>query len=206
MMVMSVRKLFSGALAALGGLAVAGAIVLGIWVFMTDGNGDRLPQEAMEGDFEESVLVNLSFADEELTADDPAALAVAERSTSRDDLIAYSIEEIIEGPDEEEQAEGLYTELTFDAESESVCGGEDFELQSEDGVFLVQLCRDLENAGDLAAEATALSQITQTLAQYPDVDTSTAVDPEGNCLAEADEDNLCHEQLPEGMDPVPSGS
>ena len=203
MRVMNIKKILSGLLAVFGGLAVVAVIIGGVWFLFFDddpGVDTSLPDEALEGAGEEMVAVNVSFGDEAVTAQDPVALRDAERTTDRSDLIAFSIEEMIEGPDDGERDSGLYTELAMDEGSESICDGEDFSIDGEDGTFLIQLCRETINYGEGDADITALSQITQTLSQFPDVEQSVVLDLDSNCFADSDA-NTCYDSLPESLMP-----
>ena len=203
MLVMNVKKILSGLLAVFGGLAVVAVIIGGVWfVFFDDAPGvdTSLPDEALQGGGDNMVAINVSFGDEGVTSQDPVALREAERTTDRTDLIAFSIEEMIDGPSDEELGSGLYTELAMAEGSESICDGEDFSIDGEDGTFLIQLCRETVNYGEGDADITALSQITQTLSQFPDVEQSVVFDPDGNCLADAGA-NTCYDSLPESLMP-----
>ena len=88
----------------------------------------------------------------------------------------------------------------MDEGSESICDGEDFSIDGEDGTFLIQLCRETVNYGEGDADITALSQITQTLSQFPDVEQTVVFDPDDNCFADA-EANTCYDSLPESLMP-----
>lgn len=200
---MSVKKIMSIILAVVGGLAVLGAIGFLVWALVMGGNDETaLPEEALEGqDYTPEVAVNIYFGHEEQTAEDYSNLAEARRSTPRSDLIAYTMEEMIAGPDEEERARGLFSELEVDDTQNSACGGDDFAIEADNDAFLIWLCRETINYGDGHADSVAVSQIYQTMSQFPDVGELFVFDRERNCYGDTEGVNECYERLPSGITP-----
>lgn len=203
---MNVGKIVSIAFAVLGGLAILAIIVGAVWIFWLDDTPESLKgtmphEEAATGDIENRVAVNLHFGHKDRTPDELANLEVVERTTSRSDLIAYTLEAMIEGPSEEEEKRGFYSELELASDSQSTCGGDDFQVDEAKGTFLVQICRETTNFGSTSGDVTALSQVAQTLSQFPDVERTVVLGPQENCLGEPSDDNQCYEDLPDRLTP-----
>ena len=198
-------------------LAILGVMVLGaaaagaVWLY-GNGNdedtdrGDQRIDQAAEEEVDEAeedamITVDIHFADEERTQTDFTDVVAVERETDRQDVAAFSLEQMIEGPNEDEQADGLFSELELAADSESACGGEDFSIETEDGVFVVWMCRMPENYGTTGGDAIAMTQITETMSQFPEVEDTVVLDMDRNCFGDRSGQNRCYDDLPEGIEP-----
>jgi len=195
---MSIKKIGSILLAAFGGIVLIGGIGVLAWAFISDSGTSGIPTPETGEVGEPEVLVNIHFGDEERTPQDPVDLAVIERSTSRNDLIAYTLEEMIAGPTEEEQQDGLYSELILAADSESNCDG-DFRIDNDETTFVVQLCRDTENYNDNDANIVTIAQILQTMSQFPDAEDVVILDRDDNCFGDTSGDNDCLDRIPSAL-------
>lgn len=200
---MSAKKIFSTLLAVAGGVAVLGALGFLAWALIMSGddNGTGLPEEALNGEEASTEIVtNVYFGDDE-TREDFSALGEVQRTTDRTDLIAYTMEEMIAGPTEEERSSGLYSELMIDEAEESTCGGDDFTIEADGGAILVWMCKDAHNYGDGHSDSVAVSQISQTMSQFPDVEELFVFDKNRNCYGDTEGENACYERLPAGITP-----
>lgn len=100
------------------------------------------------------------------------------------------LEELIEGPTPEEQAQGYFSELGDMLQGESNCGERDFQLRIEDGLAEVQFCRQVVSAG-IGQDARVTSQIEATLEQFETVDRVRLLNREGRCLFDPSGMNRC---------------
>lgn len=203
---MSVKQVLSTLLAVLGGLAVLAVLAAAAWLLLFDnqgaGSGPAPHEEAGELDAVEGTAVNIHLAHQERTPEDFTNLDVVERTTERSDVAAFSVEEMISGPTEEEADQGLYSELEVEPDSQSSCGGDDFQLEVEEGTFLVRMCRPTQNYGSGESDSIAVAQIAQTFSQFPDVEQTVVLDHEQRCFGDTSGQNDdCYQDLPESLRP-----
>jgi hypothetical protein len=150
---------------------------------------DRVAPEPLD----RTVLV--FFPHMEATAEDFTAVRAVERTTDREDVAAYAMEQLIAGPTERERADGFYTELRF-LPGESTCGGADFRLGLEDGHALVQVCRFPEQFHTTGGDAAVTGQIRRTLEQFRTVERVHLLDPEMRCYGDRSGEDRCLGEIP----------
>ncbi|MFW5719897.1 MAG: hypothetical protein ACOCXT_02620 [Candidatus Dojkabacteria bacterium] len=105
-----------------------------------------------------------------------------ERNTTRKDVGTFAIQELIEGPSEDAQDQGLYSPIELQGESN--CDGQDFTLFVEqNGEAVLQFCKDLQIAG-VGDAARIESTVTDTLEQFSTVETITILTKDGGELGD----------------------
>lgn len=112
-------------------------------------------------------------------------LTGVKRMTSRNDVAAFSIEQIIVGPTNAEASQNLDDTFGEDAlawfTSSSNCNGKDFKISIANKKATVQFCRDTSLAGDMSGFVIT-DQIEKTLKQFPSVETVVILNKSGNCF------------------------
>lgn len=116
------------------------------------------------------------------------------RTTDRVDVATFAIEQLIEGPRDAEEEQGLVNPIQLSGES--VCGNQDFTISIEDNMAIVQFCRDVIRGG-VGDDARLEEAIKTTLTQFSTVDEVVLLDKNGNCLIDFQGRNECLEKLPE---------
>lgn len=107
------------------------------------------------------------------------------RTTLRNDVATFAIEEIILGPTETEKSQGFAPSIgpdrfvTFiDA---SNCSGKDFTLNISQGSAILRFCRATTLSGDMSGFIVS-EQITETLKQFPEIQKVTILNKNGTCF------------------------
>jgi sporulation and spore germination protein len=100
-----------------------------------------------------------------------------------------ALQTLINGPTEDEQAAGYYSELQGLLQGESTCDA-DFELTMESSTAVVRFCRGWASAG-IGQDARVTSQITATLTQFPFIQKVRLLDQQGHCLMDMSGDDRC---------------
>ena len=80
-------------------------------------------------------------------------------------------------------------------------GGDDFAIEADEGAILIWMCRDALNYGDAHSDSVAVSQISQTMSQFPDARELFVFDKNRNCYGDTAGENACYERLPAGITP-----
>ncbi len=105
-----------------------------------------------------------------------------EKNTTRKDVGTFAIQELIEGPSEDAQDQGLYSPIELQGESN--CDGHDFTLFVEqNGEAVLQFCKDVKIAG-VGDAARIESTVTDTLEQFSTVETVTILTKDGSELGD----------------------
>lgn len=201
-----VKKVLNWILIGFGGLAVVAALGVIAWVGFSFLTRERIDidtpdTQVAEGEVEEGFLVNLYFGHDDATFEDHYELEEVQRETDSEDLVTFSMEELISGPNQDERTRGLVSALVPVESSQSTCDGEDLLVEEEDGVFKFQVCRETEGYDDLVSRAIASAQVSQTMSQFPDVDIPVLLNHEEDCFYDPNDDNSCYQDLPESLRP-----
>lgn len=111
---------------------------------------------------------------------------VVNRQTTRADVAAFAIEEIIKGPTAQEKLSNLDT--TFGTNKfvwftgNSNCNGKDFTVSiSSDSIATVKFCKQTMLAGDLSGGIVS-GQIEKTLKQFATIKKVRVLNSSGNCF------------------------
>jgi hypothetical protein len=156
---------------------------------------------ANEEDEIEETALNIYFIERPQSLDDFTHVVAVERATTREDVAAFSMEQLIEGPTQQEEERGLATELEFQEDSRSQCGGPDFTIAIENETAVVRLCRYTETFGTTGGDARVATQIEETMLQFATVDNVVILDPDENCFGDRSGMNLCYDELPPDLVP-----
>lgn len=123
-------------------------------------------------------------------------LIAVSRSTDRQDVATFAIEQIISGPTDEDK-EGAELDNTFGEDSfawftgASTCGGNDFSIDiSTDKVATVKFCRTTMLAGDMSGFIIE-DQIRRTLKQFPTIEKVEILNNQGTCFNDMSGLNQC---------------
>jgi hypothetical protein len=141
---------------------------------------ERLPQHARK----QERTIDVFFAHMQKTADDFTAVLPLKRTTEREDIATFALEQLIIGPTAQEREQGYYTELNLQESPPSSCGGNDFRIKIEDGLALLQLCRFPEQFHTTGGDARVISQVERTIKQFQTIDRVIMLDPELRCYGD----------------------
>ena len=109
------------------------------------------------------------------------------RYTSSTSVASYAVQQLIAGPNSQEQRQGLRKAVTLQGNSN--CGA-DFSLRIRNSVAQLRFCRTVASAG-VGDDARTLSALNATLKQFPTVKYTVILDQNGNCLGDMSGENNC---------------
>lgn len=144
-------------------------------------------KESEQLDITDNIVMSVYFYNEaEWIAGGRGDLIVAkQRTTTRKDVAAFAVEEIIKGPTAEEMKDGL--DASFGEgklvrfTNTSNCSGRDFKVSIIDRKATVQFCRSVEYSGDFSGSFIT-SQIVSSINQFRSVDQTRVLTREGVCF------------------------
>jgi len=111
--------------------------------------------------------VKVYFGHDEKSFSDPNYTESVNRTTTRNDVEVFAIEELIKGPTEEEQDMNLANFFLF-LDGESNCNGKDFTLSVSNKVATLQFCKDII---PITYGETVENSFKNTLTQFDSIDT-----------------------------------
>ncbi len=126
--------------------------------------------------------------------------------TKASDTAAFALQQMLQGPTTDEQAQGYYSPFSGALALISNCPGEfrDFDLtfdqrgtKAEPGTVTMRFCRRVDIAGDLDGPRM-LAMISQTLLQFPAIHKVAVLNWEGNCFDDLAGNNACLGGAPSG--------
>ncbi len=123
-------------------------------------------------------------------------LTAVERTTDREDLATYAIEQIISGPTLEDKQtanlDGTFGQNSFGwFEGASNCGEDDFTIMiSDEKVATVKFCKTTMLAGDMSGFIIE-DQIRRTLKQFPTIEKVEILNSQGSCFDDMSGLNDC---------------
>jgi hypothetical protein len=161
--------------------------------------GQREAPAPNETDENGATTVSVYFSTDEST-EQFAAIEAVNRTTTRQDVGTFAMEQLIAGPTQAERARGLSSHLEAALEGESNCERDDFTLRVDEGYAMLRFCRQVMTAGagdDARISATA----TNTLRQFPTVDEVVILTREGNCFGDMSAQDLCLQGVPSQLRP-----
>ncbi len=109
------------------------------------------------------------------------------RYTSSPSVARYAVQQLIAGPNSQEQRQGLRKAVTLQGSSNC---GTDFSLSIRNSVAQLRFCRTVVSAG-VGDDARMLSALNTTLKQFPSVQKTVILDQRGNCLGDMSGENRC---------------
>ncbi|MEI7578541.1 MAG: DUF333 domain-containing protein [bacterium] len=106
------------------------------------------------------------------------------RTTTRKDIAAFAVEEIIKGPSAAEINQGLGQTFKKDSftwfTGNSNCSGNDFTISINSGKATVKFCRSTTLSGDMSGFIVE-QQIVKTLKQFPTIQSVRILNVAGDC-------------------------
>ncbi|MFP4298321.1 MAG: GerMN domain-containing protein, partial [Spirulinaceae cyanobacterium] len=102
------------------------------------------------------------------------------RTTDRVDVADFALEQLAQGPDSSEQAQGFVDPLDFQGTSAAFCRDRNFRIGIVDDLAYVQFCRTVESAG-IGDDARIQSAVRETLKQFSTVDSVLLLTQNGDC-------------------------
>lgn len=148
----------------------------------TPSNGDTQPTQIEAGDGTEEIELQVYFPKNPESNDDFTYTEGVSRESARVDIGEFAIEQLIQGPSQQAQNQGLFSPIEL--EGESNCDGQDFTLRvTDNGEAILQFCRQLEIAG-VGDTARIQSAVDRTLQQFSTVDTVTILTRDGSELGD----------------------
>jgi len=154
-------------------------------------NGDQSPDSDNEGEEEITVMVYFSYIGEEGNSNDnPEFTMPVMRQTTRPDVAAFALTQLLSGPTPSEQDQGYFTPLELSGESN--CNGNDFRFNVEGESIRIQFCRTVVSGGVLQ-DARIKETITESLDQFSNIaeDEVILLTKEGDCFGDQSGRNLC---------------
>lgn len=123
-------------------------------------------------------MINVYFPIRPKSVSQFAYTESVERTTQRDDLARFAVEQLIDGPSPAEAEVGFYSTLVL--EGESTCGGEDFILRIDETTknANLQFCKSINyrNRGD---DERVQASLARTLTELPSI-SSLIISDAGN--------------------------
>jgi hypothetical protein len=111
------------------------------------------------------------------------------RTTRRDDVGAFVIEQLIAGPTAGEQSLGAFTPLKFSGDSN--CSGKDFTLViGDDKKATVTFCKQVVTAG-IGDDARIKNTVSYNLKQFATIENVVILTSDGNCFGDLSGLNQC---------------
>ena len=112
------------------------------------------------------------------------------RTTNREDVATFLVEEFFKGPTVEERSKGLGGLYSFSFEGESNCNEKDFQVNIEEEIAYIKFCRPTLLIGDIAPEFRMSMDLTLT--QLDGVKRVIIFNQDGECWNQlSEEDNTC---------------
>ena len=112
------------------------------------------------------------------------------RSSDREDMGAYTIEQLIAGPTNSERSQGLFSPLKNKLQGVSNCSDRDFTLAVRDDTARLTFCRTVVSSG-IGDDARITATITDTLEQFSSVDTVIILTNINDCFGDQSGQNRC---------------
>jgi hypothetical protein len=148
---------------------------------------DEEEEEEVPGEFEIDVYY---FNQESFDNAEEDVYDALPRTTTRLDVAAFGVEQIIEGPTASEQVSGVIPTFGIvddgaqvEFTSTSNCDGADFKVTIVNKRATVQFCRTTFLLGDFTG-GIVTGQISKTINQFTTVDMTRVLDLEGNCFGD----------------------
>lgn len=116
------------------------------------------------------------------------------RTTDRVDVADFALEQLAQGPDSSEQAQGFVDPLDFQGTSAAFCRDRNFRIGIVDNLAYVQFCRTVESAG-IGDDARIQSAVRETLKQFSTVDSVLLLTQNGDCWPGLSGQNACFDDL-----------
>ncbi len=140
----------------------------------------QLVLDTLEFDLINSEAYDVFFPKMPEFTEDFTFVKPVQRSTDREDVATFLVEELFKGPTEEEASEGLSDIYTLELTGASNCSGEDFELSIQNQVALFKFCRSTTGENDLRNPDFIVS-LNETLKQFDTVDSVIVLNKDGGC-------------------------
>jgi spore germination protein GerM len=110
------------------------------------------------------------------------------RTTSREDVATFVIEELIKGPSSSEKTLKLENQIL--QEGNSNCGGKDFTLIIEKKVATLKFCKLVVTNG-IGTDARIKNQIEKTLKQFDTIEKVVMLTSNGSCFGDLSGTDVC---------------
>src|SRR5690606_19513063 len=149
-------------------------------------------------DLEVEVLVYF-FNQNKFDAAESDIFSETKRLSTREDIATFTLEQIIDGPTEEDFNTNLGITRSFDdpavsddpflatIEGESNCGGPDFEITSLTGkIATVKFCKRVVTTGDFSS-GIIFEQFRKTLTQFPTIEKVRVLRNDNTCFNDSTE-------------------
>jgi hypothetical protein len=135
-----------------------------------------------------TVSLKVFFSKNPESMNDFTYTQVVIRSTSRSDVGAYVIEQLIAGPAASEISTGLVTPLKLSGESN--CGGKDFGLNIVNKVATLKFCKLIKTSG-IGDDGRVKSVIRESLKQFSTIDKVVILTKDNACFGDESGLDLC---------------
>lgn len=137
---------------------------------------------------ETSKTVTVYFSKDPSSFDDPAIAVAVSRQTTRSDVAAFAVEQLLAGPTESEQIGGLFTPLKLSGSSN--CSGKDFSIHITSGKATIKFCKDIISAGILE-DSRIKTVIEKTLNEFSTVSSVIILTKDEHCFGDMSGLDLC---------------
>jgi hypothetical protein len=120
-----------------------------------------------------------------------------DRTSPTPEVGAFVLEQLIAGPTQAEQSQGLFSQLHDSIKGPSNCAERNFLLTlnkkgttNEQGTATLQFCRDLDSPG-IGSDARIKMEISTTLQQFPTIQKVVILSKSGHCLGDESGMDMC---------------
>ena len=144
----------------------------------------------VQNDQRQSISLAVYFSKEPESLDDFTYTQAVTRSSSRADMGAFAVEQLIAGPTNTEASHGLFSSLKGKLQGDSSCSGKDFSLSVSSRTARLKFCKTVASAGT-GDDARITSAVTDTLQQFSTVDSVIILTRDGNCFGDMSGQNRC---------------
>jgi hypothetical protein len=110
------------------------------------------------------------------------------RTSNREDVVTFVIEELVKGPTSDEKKLNLENQILL--EGNSNCGGKDFTLTIDKKVATLKFCKLVVTNG-IGTDARITNQIEKTLKQFDTIEKIVILTSNGSCFGDLSGLDVC---------------
>jgi sporulation and spore germination protein len=120
-----------------------------------------------------------------------------DRTSPTSEVETFAIEQLVAGPTQAEQNQGLFSQLHNSIKGPSNCAGHNFLLTpnkkgkvNEQGTATLQFCRDIDSPG-IGSDARIKAEVSTTLEQFSTIKKVVILLKSGHCLGDESGMDMC---------------
>ncbi|MBC7471752.1 MAG: GerMN domain-containing protein [candidate division SR1 bacterium] len=148
-------------------------------------NGQQEIFNLLKKNKEGQAIVNIFFLKD---SQDKNTIFSLERLSDRQDILTFSLEELIKGPTPAELTKGIISPIVLSGISN--CGGDNFTLFLSNGTATVKMCKVLSNSANSSSEQIRNS-IELTTKQFSEVKKVIILNSNNTCFGDSSSQDSC---------------